>query len=380
MASKKRVFEAGETPSFAFAFDIDGVLLHVAKPIPGAAESLQFLNDNNIPFILLTNGGGKPEAVRVRDLSEKLGVQLSVDNFVQSHTPFQELVKGPEGLGDKTVFLTGADARKCREIAKLYGFKNVVTPADIIHAHPDVFPFERLMKQVYADSHEPLPRPIATGRGDEDALKIDAMFVFNDPRDWALDIQIITDLLLSRNGVLGTYSAKNGDGSLPNNGWQQDGQPPLIFSNADLFWSTTYHQPRFGQGAFQAAVAGVWAQVTGGVELQRTVFGKPFATTYKYAERVLNAHRQALLGKSGGHGGAGAPLKTVYMVGDNPESDIRGANDYSSEETEWASVLVKTGVWSRERGEPAHKPKMIVEDVKAAVEWALKREGRPTSI
>ncbi|KAF6828062.1 hypothetical protein CPLU01_08770 [Colletotrichum plurivorum] len=377
-SSKRRVFEAGEAPSFAFAFDIDGVLLHVAKPIPGAAEALQYLNDNNIPFILLTNGGGKPEAVRVKDLSDKLGVQLSVDNFVQSHTPFQELVHGAEGLGDKTIFLTGADAQKCREIAKLYGFKNVVTPADILHAHPEVFPFELLKKQVYADTHEPLPKPLHTGGGmrDEDALKIDAMFVFNDPRDWALDIQIIVDLLLSRGGVMGTYSAKNGDRSLPNDGWQQDGQPPLIFSNADLFWSTTYHQPRFGQGAFQAAVAGVWSQVTGGVELRRTVFGKPFATTYQYAERVLNSHRQALLGG----GGKAAPLKTVYMVGDNPESDIRGANDFSSEETEWASVLVKTGVWSQERGAPTHKPTMIVDDVKAAVEWALKREGRPTSI
>ncbi|WYZ39414.1 hypothetical protein EsH8_III_001328 [Colletotrichum jinshuiense] len=378
-SSKKRVFEAGEAPSFAFAFDIDGVLLHVAKPIPGAAESLQFLNDNNIPFILLTNGGGRPEAVRVKDLSDKLGVELSVDNFVQSHTPFQELVHGPEGLGDKTIFVTGADAKKCREIAKLYGFKNVVTPADILQAYPDVFPFERLMESVYAEGNEPLPKPIHTGAmRDEEALKIDAMFVFNDPRDWALDIQIIVDLLLSRNGLLGTYSSKNGDKSLPHGGWQQDGQPPLIFSNADLFWPTTYHQPRFGQGAFQAAVAGVWSQVTGGVELQRTVFGKPFATTYQYAERVLNAHRQALLGKSGNAGAA--PLKTVYMVGDNPESDIRGANDYSNKETEWASLLVKTGVWSQDRGAPTHKPTMVVDDVKAAVEWALKREGRPTNI
>ncbi|KAK1701073.1 HAD-superfamily subfamily IIA hydrolase [Colletotrichum godetiae] len=381
-SSKKPVFEAGEAPSFAFAFDIDGVLLHVAKPIPGAAESLQYLNDNNIPFILLTNGGGKPEAVRVKDLSDKLGVKLSVDNFVQSHTPFQELVQGPEGLGDKTIFLTGADAKKCREIAKLYGFKNVVTPADIIHAHPEVFPFELLKKSVYADSHEPLPKPIHDGTvADADALKIDAMFVFNDPRDWALDIQIITDLLLSREGLLGTYSPKNGDASLPNGGWQQDGQPPLIFSNADLFWSTTYHQPRFGQGAFQAAVAGVWKEVTAGqAELKRTVFGKPFATTYQYAERVLDAHRRALLGQKSGGNGEAPPLKTVYMVGDNPESDIRGANDYSNEETEWASLLVKTGVWSQTRGAPTHKPTMIVDDVKAAVEWALQREGRSTRI
>lgn len=75
------------------------------------------MQDNNIPFILLTNGGGKLERDRVNDLSSRLGVELTVDNFVQSHTPFQELTRGSEGLSDKTVFVTGADAQKCREIA-----------------------------------------------------------------------------------------------------------------------------------------------------------------------------------------------------------------------------------------------------------------------
>lgn len=218
---------------------------------------------------------------------------------------------------------------------------------------------------------------------DDTALKIDAILVFSDPRDWALDIQIIVDLLMSRQGVLGTYSARNGDRSLPNDGWQQDGQPPVVFSNADLFWSTTYHHPRFGQGAFQAALQGVWGRVTGGKELVRTSFGKPFAETYQFAERVLNEHRAKVLGMgqkaetgSGGKKKEMAPLRRVYMIGDNPESDIRGANEFASPQgTEWTSVLVRTGVWRAERGEPVHKPKMLVDDVKAAVEWALKREG-----
>lgn len=81
-------------------------------------ESLKFLNEHNIPFILLTNGGGKHETERVEDLSDKLGIQLTTDNFVQSHTPFQELVEGPDGLQDKTILVTGANADKCRTIAQ----------------------------------------------------------------------------------------------------------------------------------------------------------------------------------------------------------------------------------------------------------------------
>lgn len=374
-------------PPFAFAFDIDGVLLHIAKPIPGATETLAYLQQHNIPFILLTNGGGKHERERVEDLSNRLGIQLSTDNFVQSHTPFQELVDrswtqtkieghtqtqlqngdGSSGLADKNILITGSNAEKSRLIAEAYGFRSVITPADILAAHPKIFPFEPLLKTHYAVTARPLSTPNP---------KIDAIFVFNDPRDWALDTQIIMDLLLSEGGVLGTYSAKNGRGH-----WQDDGQPDLYFSNHDLFWSATYALPRFGQGAFQAALAGIWRQITAGkAELRRTTIGKPYSRTYAYAEAVLARWRAGLLEKNSNKEesvGETQPLARVYMVGDNPESDIRGANEYVSPQgTEWASILVRTGVWDRSRdGEPKYRPGAVVDDVKGAVEWALEREG-----
>ncbi|KAI0850738.1 HAD-superfamily hydrolase [Daldinia vernicosa] len=365
--------KAPKPPPFAFAFDIDGVLLHVSKPIPGATQTLEFLQKHNIPFILLTNGGGKHETERVEDLSARLGVELSTDNFIQSHTPFQELAHGREGgLRDKNVLVTGSDAAKCRVIAERYGFRHVIIPADILAAHPTVFPFNPLMAELYAKTARPLPSPDP---------KIDAIFVFNDPRDWALDSQLIVDLLMSKDGVLGTYSPRNGLKDLPNNGWQRDGQPALFFSNPDLFWAAAHPHPRLGQGAFQAAIAGIWREVTGGAaELERVTIGKPHGATYEFAERVLNAHRAAVLGldpeKGGRELGQGV-LERVYMVGDNPASDIRGANEYKSPEgTDWKSVLVRTGVWSPERGgDPVFRPGAIVDDVKGAVEWALEQEG-----
>ncbi|KAI0886144.1 putative HAD superfamily hydrolase [Annulohypoxylon maeteangense] len=357
-----------QPPPFAFAFDIDGVLLHVAKPIPGATYALKHLQEHNIPFILLTNGGGKHETDRVKDLSNRLGVHLTTDNFVQSHTPFQELVHhghNSQGLRDKNILVTGSDPTKCRDIAEKYGFKHVIIPADILMAQPTIWPFEPLMKEVYAAT----ARPLASSNP-----KIDAIFVFNDPRDWALDIQIISDLLLSQQGVLGTYSTNNGNPDLPNRGWQRDGQPSLFFSNPDLFWSAAYPLPRFGQGAFQAALAGVWDEVTGGkAELERTVIGKPYARTYGFAERVLNAHRAKTLGVDAEKL---EPLKRVYMVGDNPASDIRGANEYVSPlGTKWSSILVRTGVWNPDRGgSPAYWPDVIAKDVKEAVETVLTHE------
>jgi ribonucleotide monophosphatase NagD (HAD superfamily) len=123
--------------------------------------------------------------------------------------------------------------------------------------------------------------------------------------------------------------------------------------------------------------------VTGGQrELVRTSIGKPYGETYRFAERVLDGHRREVL-RVMGHGEGEVegeePLRRVYMVGDNPESDIAGANGYlSGQGTEWVSVLVRTGVWSEGRGgklEGEFEPRGVVDDVVGAVKWALRREG-----
>lgn len=102
---------------------IDGVLLKSSDPIPGASDALRYLDEHKIPFILLTNGGGKHESARVLELSKKLNFPLTEENFVQSHTPFKMLVEGTDedpGLRDKTVLVTGGDGDKCRTVAEMY--------------------------------------------------------------------------------------------------------------------------------------------------------------------------------------------------------------------------------------------------------------------
>lgn len=194
-----------------------------------------------------------------------------------------------------------------------YGFRNVVTPGDIITTHPSVWPFARAFADYYHSFGRPLPRPIHAENLSEN-LKIDAVLVFHDPRDWALDTQIILDVLLSSQGILGTISSKNNDPTLPNRGYQQDGQPPLYFSNPDLWWAAAYHLPRLGQGGFREALEGVWAAVTGGekkgVRLHKKMIGKPFHDTYAFAEAKLELHRPLILGKADL-----PPLKRVYMIG-----------------------------------------------------------------
>ncbi|MCJ1474561.1 hypothetical protein MMC13_003220 [Lambiella insularis] len=359
---------------FAFAFDIDGVLLRSSKPLSGAKRALKYLQSHRIPFILLTNGGGKHESDRVSELSERLGVPLDTGLFVQSHTPFADFVYGNERqkpLKDACILVTGGYGDRCREIAEKYGFTNVVTPADLVATCHDIWPFSKDFN--YAAQARPLPKRVARSNDDIDCnvLKIDAVFIYNDPRDWALDTQIILDLLLSHKGYLGTVSALNNDHSLPNRGYQQDQQPPLYFSNPDLLWAAAWHLPRLGQGGFRESLEGVWRAVTDGADLQKIMFGKPNEVTYAFAEKKLEEHRKVILKEDE----KGGQLHRVYMVGDNPASDIQGANEYkSSQGSEWRSILVRSGVYDGTKP-PSVRPDIIVDDVWDAVQWGLKSSG-----
>lgn len=200
-----------------------------------------------------------------------------------------------------------------------YGFSNVITPGDLITAYPSLWPFAN--RHLYTAHAKPLRQPLSSkpqlqGLDKQQLIRVDAVLVFHDPRDWALDSQVLLDLLLSHEGYLGTLSTKNGDPSLPNHGYQQDGQPKLYFSNPDLWWASEYHLDRLGQGGFREAFEGIWAAVTGGkpkgIELRKEIFGKPSYETYSFAERKLDAHRRTLWGQEQS---SKSSLQHVYMVG-----------------------------------------------------------------
>ncbi|KAJ6264103.1 hypothetical protein Dda_0245 [Drechslerella dactyloides] len=340
-------------PDYAFAFDIDGVLLRGHKALPGATAALRKLADAKVPFILLTNGGGHHESHRTATLSRLLDHPITEDMFIQSHTPFKSLTSTY-----RTVLAVGGpepEEHPCDvgDVAKQYGFKNVYTPHALLGCHPEIWPFD-------------VPSFTHRGQVPSDFIDpVDAILVFNDPRHWGPTLHLMIDLLLSERGALGTYSSSNG----VNGQWQNDGQPTVWWSNNDLWWQGGYHLPRLGQGGFRAAVEGVWRQVTRGAELKAQTIGKPFRLTYEYAEGVLNR----LLEKNVG---AGTRVKTVYMVGDNPRSDIEGANAFG-----WCSLLVESGVFhrGREGGEEglvgALKPARILAGVEEAVDYGMQRGG-----
>jgi HAD superfamily hydrolase (TIGR01456 family) len=244
----------------AFAFDIDGVLVHGDRLIPEGKRVLEILNGDNelgikIPHIFLTNGSGKVESKRCAQLSQILHSPISTEQFIQSHTPMSALAEYFE-----TVLVVGGENYQCREVAKSYGFKDIIVPNDIVASYSTISP----LKEFFTEEQRRTSNP-----RDFSKVKINAILVFSDSRDYATDLQIIMDLLQSENGVLGTI-AKDPVSS----------RIPIYFSQGDLLCPTEHPQPRMSQGTFRIALEAIYKSITG-VELERVVYGKPELATYK---------------------------------------------------------------------------------------------------
>lgn len=332
--------------NMAFVFDIDGVLVRGDRLIPEARRALQILNGDNslgikIPHIFLTNGGGKFEEDRCAHLTKILntGFPVSPDQLIQSHTPMQALKEH-----HSTVLIIGGEGNKCKYIAQSYGFTDVVVPHDIVAWDATIAPFKKLSASELAAAN---PR-------DFSKVNIDAILVFNSSRDYATDLQIIIDLLRSSHGRLGTIASDLTAERIP-----------IYFSNGDMFWPTEHFQPRLSQGTFRIALEAMYKSLTG-LELERVVYGKPERATYSYAEKVLASWVNKVYGD-----GPKLP-ENVYMIGDNPASDICGGNLHG-----WHTCLVKTGVFQSLRGEnddvyPASFG--VFNDVLEAVTAAVRKE------
>ena len=356
--------ESPVTDKYAFAFDIDGVLIRGGRPIPEAIEAMKVLNGQNAygiqvyvpsdatstysklmylkrPYIFVTNGGGKTEQERCIQLSQQLEIEVSPGQFICGHTPMREMA-----AKYKTVLVIGGEGEKCRNVAEGYGFKDVVTPGDIIKDNADTTPFRKLTEEEWNNSRT----------RDFSKTNIEAIFVFADSRDWAGDQQIILDLLMSKGGVLGTRSETFDEG------------PPVFFSHNDVVWSASHDLTRLGMGALRLSLEAMYKAVTGKT-LNTTAYGKPQIGTFQFATRLLQQWRKDTHGID-------SPPDTVYFVGDTPESDVRGTNEFNKQsEQTWYSILVRTGVY-QEGTKPTFTPKATVDHVLEAVLHGIEREHK----
>jgi HAD superfamily hydrolase (TIGR01456 family) len=220
-----------------------------------------------------------------------------------------------------------------------YGFKKWIWFQDYIASRPSILP---LVNRVDGE----VPK---SAWSDE---KIAAVFMMHEPHNWMEGLQLLCDVLLS-------------DGMLTNEGYTRAPEQvvELFIANGDFSYSASFNQPRITAGAFTMCLATLYKQYSGR-ELRRTVYGKPGLEYHQYAETML---RQASILP----GSTKDEIATIYMIGDNPKSDIQGANASGDH---WHSVLVRTGLFKGDN-DPTHPAKHVSDTVYHAIQYILQREG-----
>ncbi|XP_059969842.1 haloacid dehalogenase-like hydrolase domain-containing 5 isoform X3 [Mesoplodon densirostris] len=314
-------------PTFGFLLDIDGVLVRGHQVIPAAREAFRRLVDPQgqlrVPVVFVTNAGNILQCSKAQELSALLGFQVEPDQVILSHSPMKLFSQHH----DKRMLVSGQGPLV--ENARALGFKHVVTVDELRAAFPvlDMVDLQRRPKTT------PLPR--------NDFPAIEGVLLLGEPVRWETSLQLIMDILLS-------------DGN-PGTGLATAPYPhlPVLASNTDLLWMAEAKMPRFGHGTFLLCLEAVYRKVTGRELCYTGLMGKPSLLTYQYAE--------GLLARQAARRGWAAPIRSLYAVGDNPMSDIYGANLFHQHlqtrregaARSCAAILVCTGVYSPRAPGPA---------------------------
>ncbi|XP_077025700.1 haloacid dehalogenase-like hydrolase domain-containing 5 [Tamandua tetradactyla] len=382
------VGRAQSPPTFGFLLDIDGVLVRGHRVIPAALEAFRRLVDTRgqlrVPVVFVTNAGNILQHSKARELSALLGCKVEPDQVILSHSPMKLFSQ----FHGKRMLVSGQGPLV--ENAQVLGFHNVVTVDELRTAFPmlDMVDLERRPKTM------PLPR--------SDFPAIEGVLLLGEPVRWETSLQLIMDVLLS-NGNPGTGLATAPYPHLP-----------VLASNMDLLWMAEAKMPRFGHGTFLLCLETIYRKVTGRELRYEGLMGKPSVLTYRYAEDLIQQQAERR--------GWAAPIRKLYAVGDNPMSDVYGANLFHEylqqaqrdgrEESgtggsrqrrplatqSCASILVCTGVYSPrdpDPTEPAQGPdeplfhghrdfsfspglmeaSHVVNDVNEAVQLVFREEG-----
>lgn len=310
-------------------------------------------------------------ANKAKSLSDLLDVEIKEDQVVLAHSPLKSMTE----FHGKHVLVCGQGPQE--EIARDLGFSRVTT----IDTLRDAFPLHDIV-DAKRRANASAPNPLA-----DHFPPIEAVFLMGDPIRWETNLQLIVDLLIT-----------NGHPSRPLTTLPIP-HLPVIACNADLLWAAQAPLPRIGHGSFLHVLEALYLKITGHPLVYEAVLGKPSPLTYEHAERVVIEESRRIIPPSDR-----LPLKTLYGIGDNPETDICGANAYGArldaglrlrggEAATCYSVLVKSGVYSAEEAiakdstSPTHQhasfmdianlceADFVVDDFYHAVRTILTREG-----
>ncbi|KCV72033.1 hypothetical protein H696_01439 [Fonticula alba] len=304
---------------FAFALDVDGVLFRggASNPIPGSPEVLAALQHHRIPHVLITNGTGILEAEKAREIQDMVRSYVADEAHTEAASPAAAAYTLPED-------------------------------AVVIASTP--------MRSLVTHHGWAKKRVLAVAWTSEFALR--------SARAYGFENVVTVDEYLAKHPVL--VAGNFVDAPVHTEPGHWDDVEPI--EGVLLFHLTL--------GAFRESLATLF-QLAVGRKLETIQFGKPFPEMYAYTERAL-----ALQFYRSTHGTDPADIQqdlplpgTIYAVGDNPLSDIKGANGRGAP---WTSVLVRTGNFNTDApNDPDNPAAMVCDDLLQAFRQIAAAHGLP---
>ncbi|NXD97256.1 HDHD5 hydrolase, partial [Chaetorhynchus papuensis] len=327
-------------PSFGFLFDIDGVLVRGKTPIPAARTAFRKLVNSQgqflVPVVFVTNAGNCLRQEKAEQLSHLLGVPISQDQVMMSHSPLRMFKRYHE----KCVLVSGQGP--LLDIAQDLGFCQPITIDTLREKRP-------LLDAV---DHDRRPNILVVNNSMTVSVLVvpTAVVLFGEPVRWETSLQLIIDVLLTS--------------GYPGNPYEQENYPhiPVLACNMDLMWVAEAQSPRFGHGTFMVCLENIYKKITGKELKYEVLMGKPSRVTYQYAEHLIRA--QAL------QRSWEQPIHTLYAVGgpatlsQDEEMDLSWENELASAAAAHCrSVLVCTGVYNPHAEVPLEPRDSVAETV-----------------
>ncbi|CAK63612.1 unnamed protein product (macronuclear) [Paramecium tetraurelia] len=316
----------------AIVSDIDGVLIRGKSTIPNSDIVVQELlnchytngekHNIRIPFYLLTNGGGCTELEKANSLNRIMGSNFDRHHIFLNYTPLRPIMNEYQ---NKLILLCGAG--HLTEIAKDCDLRYFYT-IDEYSALFDQVEFKQyddgVIRQYETDIKQ---RNMEQMKNQQ----IEAVFIVFDPIKWEESIQTICKLVKEKKDL------------------------PIYVVNNDVTYADNFKLPRLAFGTFTNALISILKKEYN-INPNIIYYGKPSLNTYKYVQEYIHEKHDN--------------IGNIYMIGDNPASDIRGANLIG-----WPSVLVRSGVFRGRDNDPQDPGKYVVTDLMDAYNKILQLEG-----
>ncbi|MDH3531706.1 MAG: TIGR01458 family HAD-type hydrolase [Gammaproteobacteria bacterium] len=158
----------------ALLIDLDGVLYEADEPVPGAAAAIEWLRENGVPHLFLTNTTSRPRAAIVEKLADMdidtteediLTPPVAAMQWLAAHAP------GPTAL-----FVAPATVEEFAAL-KLASAGDAAVTAVVIGDYGERWSFAELNRAFRLLMHEPRPSLVALGMTRywqaEDGLRLD---------------------------------------------------------------------------------------------------------------------------------------------------------------------------------------------------------------